>query len=82
MAVHHVHMDPVGAGGFDRVDFLAQLGEIRGQNGWRDEERAVHAGLPLRVRVTCRRDTGNAGGQGVSHSVTASLFRGGMTTFV
>ena len=43
MPVHHVDMDPIGAGGLHRADFLAQLGEIRGQDGWRDKERAAQA---------------------------------------
>ncbi len=32
MAVHDVDMDPVGAGGVDGVHFLAETGEIGGQN--------------------------------------------------
>ena len=35
--VHHVDMDPVGAGGFDCADFIAQFGEIGRQNRRRDE---------------------------------------------
>ena len=35
--VHHVDMDPVGAGGLDCADFIAQLGEIGRQNRRRDE---------------------------------------------
>ena len=45
MAVHHVDMDPVGAGGVDRAHFLAQLGEIGGQDRRGDNERAIHRGL-------------------------------------
>ena len=40
MAVHHVDMDPVGAGGLDRADFLAQFGEVGRKDRRRDEERA------------------------------------------
>ncbi len=39
MPVHHVEMDPVGAGGIDGADFLAQFGEVRRQNRRRDDER-------------------------------------------
>ena len=42
MAIHDVEMYPIGAG-LDRVgDFLAQLREIGGENGWRDADRAGH----------------------------------------
>jgi hypothetical protein len=30
--VHHVHVNPIGAGLFDRRDFLAKTGEVRRQN--------------------------------------------------
>ena len=40
MSVHHVEMDPVGAGGIDRADLVAQFGEIRGQDRRRDDEGA------------------------------------------
>ena len=55
MAVHHVDVDPVGAGGVDGADLLAELGEVRGENGGGDEERACHeragsTGLPWRQR--------------------------------
>ena len=33
MPVHDVDVDPVGAGGFDGLEFFAQPGEISGQNG-------------------------------------------------
>ncbi len=42
MAVHDVHMDPVGAGRIHRAHLFAELGEIGGQYGGRDEKRAVH----------------------------------------
>ena len=42
MAVHDVDMDPVGAGGIDRADFLAELGEIGGEDRRGDNERALH----------------------------------------
>ena len=42
MPVHHVEMDPVGAGGVDGADFLTQFGEIRGQDRGRDKQRAGH----------------------------------------
>ena len=32
MPVHHVDMDPVGAGRVDRAHFLAELGEIGGED--------------------------------------------------
>ena len=38
MAVHHVEMDPVGAGGIDRADLFAKPGEIRRQDRRRDDE--------------------------------------------
>ena len=42
VAVHHVDMDPVGAGLVDRNDFLAKLGEIGSQNRRGDEQRTAH----------------------------------------
>jgi hypothetical protein len=38
MAVHHVEVNPVGAGGIDGADLFAQPGEIRGQNRRRDHQ--------------------------------------------
>jgi hypothetical protein len=38
MPVHHVEMDPVGAGGIDGADFFAEFGEIRRQDRRRDDE--------------------------------------------
>ena len=38
MSVHHVEMDPVGAGRIDCADFFAQFGEIRRQDRRRDDE--------------------------------------------
>jgi hypothetical protein len=32
MPVHHVDMDPVGSGFVDRADFLAEPGEIGGED--------------------------------------------------
>ena len=40
MPVHHVEMDPVGAGGIDGADLFAQSGEIRRQDRRRDDEGA------------------------------------------
>ena len=40
MPVHHVEMDPVCAGFIDCAHFLAELGEVGGQDGRRDAERA------------------------------------------
>ena len=40
MAVHHVQVDPVGAGSIDAADFFAQFGEIRSENRRRDDEGA------------------------------------------
>ena len=39
MAVHHVDVDPVGAGRVDRAHFLAEPGEIGGQDRRGDERR-------------------------------------------
>ena len=36
MAVHHIDMDPVGAGRLDGLDFRAQPGKVGGQDGRRD----------------------------------------------
>jgi hypothetical protein len=41
-------MDPVGAGGIDRADLLAQLGEIGGEDRRGDDKRALHWGLRQR----------------------------------
>ena len=40
MPVHHVEMDPVGAGRIDGADLFAELGEIRCQDRRRDDEGA------------------------------------------
>ncbi len=40
MPVHHVEMDPVGAGLVDRAHLLAGLGEIGSQHRRGDEQRA------------------------------------------
>ena len=37
MAVHDVEMQPVRACTFDAVDLVFEMGEIRGQDGWSDE---------------------------------------------
>src|SRR5438477_8118073 len=40
MPIHHVEMDPVGAGRIDGADLLAQFGKIRRQDRRRDDEGA------------------------------------------
>jgi hypothetical protein len=40
MSVHHVEMDPVGAGRIDGADLFAQFGEIRRQDRGRNDEGA------------------------------------------
>ena len=40
MAVHDVDVDPVGAGLVDRTHFLAEAGEIGGQDGGGDDHGA------------------------------------------
>ena len=45
MAVHHVDMDPVGAGLIDGADLVAELGKIGGKDRGGDDERAVQAFL-------------------------------------
>ena len=45
MAVHDVDVDPVGAGLVDRAHFLAELGEVGGQDR-RGDERGGHG--PIR----------------------------------
>ena len=50
--VHDVEMDPVGAGGEHRIHFLAQAGEIGGQNRRRDDDR--HASLLHRMPRAAR----------------------------
>jgi hypothetical protein len=42
MTVHDIDMDPVGAGGIDRAHFLAELGEIGGEDRRGDDEWALH----------------------------------------
>jgi hypothetical protein len=37
MAVHHVDVDPVRAGLVDRMHFLAELGEVGGEDGGSDQ---------------------------------------------
>ena len=41
MPVHHVDVDPVGAGRVDRAHFLAELGEVGGEDRW-SNERSGH----------------------------------------
>jgi hypothetical protein len=43
MAVHHVHMDPVGALILDRPDLAPEIGEIGRQDGWCDLHATVKA---------------------------------------
>jgi hypothetical protein len=42
MAIHHIDMDVIGAGGIDGTDFRAQAGEIGRQNRWRDAGVLLH----------------------------------------
>ena len=42
VAVHDVDVDPVGAGGIDGADLLAERGEVGGENRRGDEGRAGH----------------------------------------
>src|SRR5262245_7010990 len=48
VAVHHVDVDPVGAGLVDRAHLLAEPGEIRCENGRRNGKRSGHRRLRLR----------------------------------
>ena len=73
MAVHHVDMDPVGAGRFDRADLLAELGEVGRQDRGRDDQRA-HFWPPDAVRLTRWRPRGNAPAHGL---LTRQSARGG-----
>ena len=41
MAVHHVDVDPVGAGLVDRAHFLAELGEVGGEDRGGDDGAAM-----------------------------------------
>ena len=46
MPVHHVDVDPVGAGFGNRLDLAAKGGEIRRQDGGGDADRLLrHGGL-------------------------------------
>src|SRR3546814_2095743 len=45
MAVHHVDMDPVGAGLVNGTDFLAQAREIGGEDGGGDADGLLHGGI-------------------------------------
>ena len=75
MPVHHVEMDPVGAGGVDGAHLLAEFGEVRRQDRWRNHERdggrrkrtsALSFESCLRMRekrffgLTCESPGGNA----------------------
>ena len=46
MAVHHIDMDPVGAGRVDRANLLAQPGEIGGEDGRGDADGLLHGSNP------------------------------------
>ena len=48
MSVHHIDMDEVRAGSFDRFHLRPQAGEIRRENGWRDADRSYHGATLLR----------------------------------
>jgi hypothetical protein len=48
MAVHHVDMDEIRAGLFDRFHLRSQAGEIRRENGGRDADRSCHGATLLR----------------------------------
>ena len=58
VAVHHVNMDPVGAGGVDRAHLLAELREVGGENGRCDKKRA-HGMSCYPIEVTRAREAGN-----------------------
>ena len=61
MAVHHVDMDPVGAGRIDRAHLLAEPGEIGGKDRGRDYERKAHRSVPAcLLRVSCALRASNA----------------------
>src|SRR6266481_1122223 len=59
MAVHDVAMDPVGSGLFDLMDFLAQAGEVGGQDRGGDEHLGHGSiyikSLTTRAAVSCYR---------------------------
>ena len=42
MAVHHIDMDPVRAGGVDRPHLLAQTGEVGREDRRGDADRLLH----------------------------------------
>ena len=50
MPVHHVEVDPVGAGRRDRAHLLAEPREVRRQNRWRHDHRAGHAPISFADR--------------------------------
>jgi hypothetical protein len=52
MSVHHVDVDPVGAGGLDRAHLLAELGEVGGQDRRGDDKLLRHVFLRDGVRLT------------------------------
>ena len=58
MAIHHIDMDPVGAGGVDRADLLAQPREIGGEDGRRDADRLLHGIDPNMPRESCGKEGG------------------------
>ena len=59
MPVHHVDVDPVGAGRFHRAHLLAELGEIGGKDRGGDKQR-THRILRHELRVTRGGEAGNA----------------------
>ena len=66
MAVHHVDMDPVGAGGVDRAHLLAQPGEIGGEDRGGDADRLLHGATLTSAQLA---------GQGIGPTYPP-LFRG------
>ena len=77
MAVHHVEMDPVGAGGIDGAHLFAEFGKVGRQDRRRNHEgtgdegsghwRCLSKAVSMREKrffgLTCESPAGNAGGK-------------------
>lgn len=41
VAVHDVAMNPIGPGGLNFADFIGEIGEVCGEDGWGDEDHKL-----------------------------------------
>ncbi len=60
VAVHDVEMQPIGAGFFGAMDLGFETGEVRGEDGWSDEDFLMrHRKLSRMKKGKVQRPTSN-----------------------